>query len=184
MPNSEGCDSQSCHSDELGKGHGGVANSPDVSAGRSNETDHRGDHHPGETGQARDHNGDNSHDADVKQRNQHQQQHQQQQHRQQDHGGSRMSHPLSDEDPGVVDERKQKRMLSNRESARRSRLKKQHHLDEMRQQCPHNLNLSAQQPDCQRPHLLGWAPTPQCLDDRVEQIYHDEEVGAGGAAER
>ncbi|CAI5517136.1 unnamed protein product [Closterium sp. Naga37s-1] len=45
-----------------------------------------------------------------------------------------MSHPLSDEDPGVVDERKQKRMLSNRESARRSRLKKQHHLDEMRQQ--------------------------------------------------
>ena len=50
------------------------------------------------------------------------------------HGHSHAAHPFSDEDPGVVDERKQKRMLSNRESARRSRVKKQHHLDEMRQQ--------------------------------------------------
>lgn len=40
----------------------------------------------------------------------------------------------SDEDPAVVDEKKQKRMLSNRESARRSRLRKQQHLDEMKKQ--------------------------------------------------
>lgn len=52
----------------------------------------------------------------------------------QDSHGHSQAHPFSDEDPGVVDERKQKRMLSNRESARRSRVKKQAHLDEMRQQ--------------------------------------------------
>lgn len=51
-----------------------------------------------------------------------------------DHHGTGTSNPASDEDPSVVDEKRQKRMLSNRESARRSRLKKQHHLDEMKQQ--------------------------------------------------
>ena len=48
-----------------------------------------------------------------------------------EHGNSG---PPSDEDPAVVDERRHKRMLSNRESARRSRQRKQHHLEDMKKQ--------------------------------------------------
>ncbi|KAJ7205910.1 hypothetical protein O6H91_11G009300 [Diphasiastrum complanatum] len=44
------------------------------------------------------------------------------------------SSSTSDDDQQGVDERKQKRMLSNRESARRSRQRKQQYLEELREQ--------------------------------------------------
>ncbi|KAF8404846.1 hypothetical protein HHK36_009735 [Tetracentron sinense] len=42
--------------------------------------------------------------------------------------------PVSSKSVAIVDERKQRRMLSNRESARRSRMRKRRHLEDLRNQ--------------------------------------------------
>ncbi|EFJ16182.1 hypothetical protein SELMODRAFT_17884, partial [Selaginella moellendorffii] len=64
-----------------------------------------------------------------------------------------------------VDDKKQKRMLSNRESARRSRLRKQQHMEELRSQL---LDLRAQ-----NSHILGKLSV---ASQQFSQISHDNQL--------
>lgn len=105
------------------------------------------------------------------------------------------SNPASDdndEPPAARDERKQKRMLSNRESARRSRLRKQRHLDELRGQVA---QLRAENHDMQTKYGMASRHFGQLTEEnralqmhamelsrRLQQLHHQAAAAAAAAA--
>ncbi|KAI5078917.1 hypothetical protein GOP47_0006588 [Adiantum capillus-veneris] len=88
----------------------------------------------------------------------------------------------SDEDQQILDDRKQRRMLSNRESARRSRLRKQQHLDELRghvaqlraqnSQMLNSFNLASQQLAQIAEENLKLRSEAMDLSHQLQRLHH------------
>eukprot|EP00271_Cylindrocystis_brebissonii_P008286 TRINITY_DN2234_c0_g1_i1.p1 TRINITY_DN2234_c0_g1~~TRINITY_DN2234_c0_g1_i1.p1 ORF type:complete len:304 (-),score=81.91 TRINITY_DN2234_c0_g1_i1:1289-2200(-) len=89
----------------------------------------------------------------------------------------------ADDDPATVDERRQKRMLSNRESARRSRLRKQQRLDILREQAT---NLQTEKSDMMTKYNIAARHLRQLseenrglrshameLSQRLQRLHHE-----------
>uniref|UniRef100_A0A5B6ZFZ2 Putative common plant regulatory factor 6 n=1 Tax=Davidia involucrata TaxID=16924 RepID=A0A5B6ZFZ2_DAVIN len=81
----------------------------------------------------------------------------------------------SDGDPrnAMVDKRKRKRMLSNRESARRSRMKKQQHLDDLinqASQLQNENNLISQRIDVATQMYIGVASDNNVLRAQLTEL--------------
>uniref|UniRef100_A0A5B6ZD97 Putative common plant regulatory factor 6 n=1 Tax=Davidia involucrata TaxID=16924 RepID=A0A5B6ZD97_DAVIN len=84
-----------------------------------------------------------------------------------------MQQQTSSGSDGVVDERKRKRMISNRESARRSRMRKQQHLDDLisqASQLQNENNAISQRIDVATQMYIGVASENNVLRARLTEL--------------